>query len=150
MSLLKLAALDEDDLAVISAHMQDAVLKVSDLRHLRAKQKFVLLANRFAWAAFHADGRRSNERRLSGLQFARLVSAKAARIRQDTAEGVLSLLSIGFEPADAPSGTIVLNFSGGGTIRLDVECIEAQLDDLGPAWETAHIPSHERQSADIS
>ena len=150
MSLLKLAALDEDDLAVISAHMQDAVLKVSDLRHLRAKQKFVLLANRFAWDAFHAGGRRSNERRRSGLQFARVLSAKAARIRQDTAEGVLSLLSIGFEPAEAPSGTIVLNFSGGGTIRLDVECIEAQLDDLGPAWETAHIPSHERHTAGTS
>jgi len=59
----------------------------------------------------------------------------------------LSLLSIGFEPADPPSGAIVLNFSGGSTIRLDVECIEVQLDDLGPAWETAHMPSHEREPA---
>src|SRR6266542_4402859 len=68
-------------------------------------------------------------------------------IVQDIDDAILCLLSIGFEPGDPPSGTIVLNFAGGGTIKLEVECIEAQLDDLGPAWETAHVPWHEHAEA---
>jgi len=147
VDLLKLTALDRDDLEIVSAHMQDAVVKVSDLRFLKAKRKFVLIANRFAWERVHAGGRRPYERRRSGLQFARVQAVKALRIRPDAADSVLSLLSIGFEPADPPSGAIVLNFSGGSTIRLDVECIEVQLDDLGPAWETAHMPSHQGEPA---
>lgn len=140
MDLLKLAALDESDLEVISAHMQDAVLKRSDIRYWRAKGKFAIMANRFAWDA-PAD-RGQYQRRLSGLQFARVLSARSSGISRD-GEIVLSLLSLGFEPGEAPSGAVVLTFAGGGTIRLEVECIEAQLDDLGPAWETAHAPSHE-------
>jgi hypothetical protein len=56
---------------------------------------------------------------------------------------VLSLLAITFQPSEAPAGTLSLVFSGGGTVRLDVECIEARLSDLGAAWETGSRPSHE-------
>jgi hypothetical protein len=144
MDLLKLTALDADDLDVVSAHMQDAVLRLADIRYLRAKGKFVLVANRFAWDAIEEGKRKPFERRRSGLQFARVLSARASGLRQVDDDSILSLLSIGFEPADPPSGAIVLRFSAGGTVRLEVECIEAQLDDLGPAWETAHAPSHEQ------
>jgi hypothetical protein len=143
MQPLKLAALDASDLEIVSAHMQDAVIKLADIRYLAAKQKFVLIANRFVWDAIHIGRRRSFERRRSGLQFARVLSARSSGVPQNLDEAVLCLLSIGFEPGDAPSGTIVLNFAGGGTIKLEVECIEVQLDDLGPAWATAHVPSHE-------
>ena len=146
MGLLKLTALDADDLSVISAHMQDAVAKVGDIRFLREKQKFSVLANRFAWDAV-GGAKQSYERRRSGLQFARVRAARSSGIPQNAETGVLSLLSIGFEPADPPSGTITLNFAGGGTIKLEVECIEAQLDDLGPAWATPHLPAHEDEQA---
>jgi hypothetical protein len=143
MGLVKLTALDASDLEVISAHMQDAVIKLADIRLLGAKKKFVLVANRFVWEAIHTGKRQPYERRRSGLQFARVLSARSVGIGQGAENDVLCLLSISFEPAEAPAGTIVLNFAGGGMIKLAVECIEAQLDDLGPAWETAHVPSHD-------
>jgi Protein of unknown function (DUF2948) len=139
MALLKLAALDADDLGVISAHVQDAVLKVGDLRYLKAGKKFALLAHRFAW---EVDGEK--ERRLSGLHFERVLSVQSHRVSLGDAAGVLSLLSISFTPADEPSGVIALNLSGGGAIKLTVECIEARLADLGPAWDTAHTPGHDK------
>ncbi len=140
--MLKLTAFDADDLAVISAQMQDAVILIGDIRYLKRAGKLVLVANRFAWdetgpahSAFH--------RRRAGLHFDRVTEVKAQNIRQEDPQAVLSLLAITFEPSDEPSGKIRLDFSGGGHIEATVECIEAALDDLGPDWETAHMPSHE-------
>jgi hypothetical protein len=138
--LLKLTALDAEDLEVISAHLQDAVLLAGDIRYLKKEGKLALAANRFVW-----DGdARSHERRRSGLQFNRITAVRTQRIILADAQGVLNLLCIGFAETNPPSGIITLNFSGGGVIRLDAECIEARLEDLGPAWHTAHRPSHER------
>jgi Protein of unknown function (DUF2948) len=139
MPLLKLTALDAEDLEIVSAHMQDAVVRTEDIKFLKRPGKFVLLANRFTW-----ERTASKERRLSALHFERIRAVKSWRIRLNEDNLILSLLAIRFEPGDAPSGTIVLEFSGGGSIRLDAECIEAQLQDLGPAWDTPHVPSHER------
>ena len=139
MDLLKLAALDADDLGVISAHMQDAVLKVGDLRFLKKAKKFALAANRFVW-----EREAEPQRRETALHFERVLSAKSHRVTMGDPAAVLSLLSIDFAPAEEPSGTVVLNLSGGGAIRLEVECIEAQMQDLGPAWDTAKAPSHDR------
>lgn len=139
--MLKLAALDADDLAVISAHMQDAVLLAGDLSYLKKTRKFALVANRFVWE--HGAKAEHFERRRAGLHFDRVNRVTFQNIPRSNREAVLSLLSIGFEEGDAPSSTIVLAFSGGGTIRLEVECIEAQLSDLGPAWATEHLPRHE-------
>ncbi len=145
MDQLKLAALDADDLAVISAHMQDAVLLVGDMKFLPGRKQFAVVANRFDWE--HAENGRADEdafqRQRSGLHFNRVVSAKAIGINQKRDDGVLELLSITFEPGDEPSGQIVLAFAGGGTLRLDVECIEVQMSDLGPAWSTQSKPEHD-------
>lgn len=135
---LKLTALDAEDLDVISAAMQDAVLKVGDIRYLKREKKLALVARRFAWEA-----EKTNERRLTGLQFARVLAVRSQGIRRGAEDAVLSLLSISFAAKDEPAGTIAIVFSGGATLHLDVECIEAQLADLGPAWETRHRPSHE-------
>ena len=139
--VLKLAALDADDLAVISAHLQDAVLNAGDLSYLKKARKFALVANRFVWE--HGPRAEHFERRRAGLHFDRVTGVKVQNIGRGDREAVLSLLSIGFEETDPPSGAIILAFSGGGTIRLEVECIEAQLSDLGPAWATEHLPRHE-------
>ena len=138
--MLKLAALDIEDLAVISAHMQDAVIKASDLVFDPARRQFALAANRFAW-----DEARNPQRRRTGLHFDRVLGVRSHNFRRDDNEAILSLLSIGFTETDAPAGDIVLTFSGGGGIRLAVECIEAQLKDLGPAWSTARTPAHPDQ-----
>jgi hypothetical protein len=135
--MLKLSALDAEDLAVISAQMQDAVLRVGDIAYSPRKKQFALVANRFAW-----DEEKLRQRRRTGLHFDRVTGVKALHISRSDPEVILSLLTITFAEGDPPSGEIVLSFSGGGTLRLEVECIEASLADLGPAWDTAHTPSH--------
>ena len=135
--MLKLTALDAEDLGVLSAHMQDAVVRMGDMAYRPAFRQFALVGNRFAW---EAPGERRRHR--TGLHFDRVTGVKALRIRQSEPDVILSLLAIGFVETDAPSGEIVLTFSGGATLRLEVECIEASLKDMGPAWETARMPSH--------
>ncbi|MFN3497627.1 MAG: DUF2948 family protein [Pannonibacter indicus] len=143
MDLLKLAALDEEDLAVVSAHVQDAVLSVGDIRYLPKERKVIAAMNRFVWDKAEDRRARTHERRRSALAFARVTAMRAAHIRQEAKGAILSLLAIRFEPgAEAPSGTVRLEFAGGGTLALDVECIEAQLTDLGAAWATPNKPHH--------
>lgn len=143
MSQLKLVALDEQDLAVVSAHVQDAVLKVGDLSFLAAEKRFVAALNRFVWENRPGLFRRNNERRRSALHFEAVRNVKIAGFSRDKPEEVLSLLAIRFEPAgEAPAGTIELTFSAGAAVRLDVDYIEARLADLGAAWQTASRPAH--------
>jgi hypothetical protein len=141
-NLLKLAAFDTDDLQIISLQMQDAILKVGNIKYLPRQQKVALVASRFDWA--HAERRAGApyRRRLSGLQFTRVTSLKSRKVRQDDRDALLMLLSISFEPRDPPGGDIVLHLAGGGDLRLEVECIEAQLQDLGPEWQTRAKPLH--------
>jgi hypothetical protein len=141
--VLKLTALDADDLAVISAQMQDAVILAGDIKYLRRANKLVIIANRFAWDETGAGLQRSYKRHRTGLQFGRVLKVRAHHILQDDPEAILSLLAIGFAADDEPSGRIMLEFSGGGALEVTVECIEAALEDLGPVWDTPHMPSHE-------
>jgi hypothetical protein len=141
MEPLKLTALDNDDLSVISAHLQDAVVLIGDIRYLPGQQRFVMVVNRFDWQS--ADGKKAMRRRC-GVHFDRVQAVQSRKVRQGADDAVLSLLAVGFKAGDvAPEGSIELTLSGGGSIRLDVECIEASLEDLGPMWETGNIPSHD-------
>ncbi len=145
MDPLKLIALDSEDLDIISAHLQDAVLKVSDMAFLPREHRFALVANRFDWEGAVSGLRR---RRRTGLSFARVLSAKVSGFDPQAGETVLSLLAVTFQDGDAPSGVVELVFSGGAGLRLEVECLEAQLSDLGPAWEAVAVPAHEADGAE--
>lgn len=127
---LKLVALDAEDLAVMSAHLQDATLMVGDMAFLPKSRRFALVAARFDWLK---AARGFCERCSTGLHFERVLGVKRIGFAQDP-ETRLNLLAIMFEPGSAPSGTIVMRFSGGGALRLEVECLEAALSDLGPRW----------------
>lgn len=153
---LKLIAFDADDLAVVSAHLQDAVVRVSDFAFLPGERRFVALANRFDWgtaaAAPDKSGKRSKmpfQRRRAGLRFERVMAAKVHNIDLKDPKATFALLAITFEPAaeDAPEGDVTLTFSGGAAIRLSVECLEAELKDLGAAWATRHAPDHPEDPA---
>ena len=143
---LKLVALDGEDLTVLSVHLQDAVVRVADMAYLPAEQRFAAVVNRFDWAGLEGQsGRRRPEpflRRRAGLRFERVRSAQLSKIDPASKDAVLSLLAIQFEVKDEPEGFVTLHFSGGGAIRLDVECIEAELKDLGAAWAAARMPAH--------
>ena len=139
---LKLSAFDIEDLQVVSAHMQDAVVRVGDLKFLAGDQRFALVANRFNW--LDAEGRSKGfRRRRTGLHFDRVQSVRSQNIRRNADDAVLELLSVEFESRDAPSGTITLSFAGGGVIKLTVECIDCGLSDLGPEWGARSRPAHD-------
>ena len=142
MSQLKLLALEEDDLQVISSCCQDAVLKVGELEYLARDNRFALALNRFAWEAASKSSK-DYERRKSVLHFERVQSVKLLGINRNDPDLVLSLLAITFEPGLLPGGNIELVFAGDGAIRLEVECIEAQLSDLDAAWATSSQPNHQ-------
>lgn len=145
MQALKLIAEDKEDLEVIAAYLQDAVGLVGDLSYLPGSRIFAAVFNRFRWeeAQTGKKRRKTFERARTGLHFSNVLSVKSRKIRQDNPDGVLNLLSIAFEEGEAPSGTVVLTFSGDGEIRLEVEALEAQLRDMGEVWETPNLPSHE-------
>ena len=144
--LLRLRAEDAEDLAVISAVVQDALVAVKDLTYDRAQRRFTLVANRFRWEG-KAPGRHNGgaadgpafERRLCAISFA-AVDAVAYRGFRRTDDGrILSLLAI--RPGDGP-GTIDLEFSGDATVRLQVAAIKVHATDIGEAWPTAWQPDH--------
>ena len=142
---LRVAAVDEEDLAVVSACVQDAVLKVGDMVYLPKERRFALAMNRLAWEK--ADGaRRDYQRRRAALTFDRVESVKTSGIDRARPDAVLELLAVTFTLADAPAGAIELVFAGGGAVRIAVEVIEARLADLGPAWAAAAVPAHESDS----
>src|SRR5207244_1244565 len=135
---LKLLALDSEDLDVISATTQDAVVRVGDIGFAKGDHRFALLMNRFAWE----DDGRTKQRKRAALHFDRVNDVKVSGIDMNAVEGVLELLAIRFTEAEAPAGSIDLDFAGGGTIRLGVECLEARLQDLGAAWAAKATPEH--------
>ncbi len=135
--MLKLSAEDAADLEVISAHMQDALVRAADIQYLKKPHQFALVANRYVW---EAEG--SSERRRTGLHCNQVLAVKQLGVRDAEADTILSLLSITFEPDEQPSGTIVFTFSAGFTIRLQVEYLDLHMRDLGPAWGARHTPSH--------
>ncbi len=136
---LRLIALDEEDLAVISAHLQDAVVRVKDMAFLPQTKRFALVAARFDWLGL-ATGKK--ERCSTGLHFERVLKAAAMGFDQTAADTCLNLLSIRFLPRDAPAGQVILTFSAGAAVKLDVECLEAQMRDLGPRWQALAQPGH--------
>ena len=141
MDELKFVALDGEDLAVVSAHLQDAVLKVSDVMYRPQEKRLVIALNRFDWESAQGD-RPEYRRRRAALRFERVLSCKCRHVKQDGKDGVLNLLAVEFAPTDAPSGVVTLTFSGDAALRLEVECLEAELADLGPAWATSSCPMH--------
>jgi hypothetical protein len=142
MDALKLIALDEQDLRIVSAHVQDAVMKVEELDFAARDKKFIVTMNRFAWEESGGFFRRRDQRRKCVLTFDRVVGVKTSKIEMRNPDEVLSLLAMRFEETEAPAGTIELIFSGDAGVRLEVECIEARLSDVGAAWEASSRPVH--------
>ena len=142
MTDLKLLALDGEDLAIVSAHMQDAVFKVGDMEYAPRSLQFSLAANRFDWERSESKDA-SYERHRAALVFKRVLTVRTQGIDRRRRDAVLSLLAIRFEQkGEGPDGTIELALSGDATVALDVECIEVQLADIGGAWATASKPRH--------
>lgn len=141
---LNLGALDEDDLKIISALVQDAVFPVTEMTYDQKGRRFALLLNRFRWedkgAARHAP-----ERVQAVLVFDTVLGVATQGVRRADKDMVLSLLAIDWEPSEAPSGHIVLTLAGDGAIRLDCEALEVTLKDVTRPYTapSRKRPSHE-------
>jgi hypothetical protein len=128
---LKLIALDTDDLAVISAHVQEAHVQTVDIIWRQDEKRLVIGLNRLDWEQTFC-GETSPRRLISALRFDRVLACKSRNIDPASPEALLELVGIEFCPGQAPGGCALLLFSHGGALRLDVECLECELTDLGP------------------
>ncbi|MGD9669842.1 MAG: DUF2948 family protein [Hyphomicrobiaceae bacterium] len=148
---LKLIALDAEDLAVISAHVQDAVVRVGDMAYLPREKRFAAVINRFDWVGVLTGAgtghKPASERRRAGLRFERVLGARISGFSLSQKQNFLSVLAITFKAMgeDDPAGRIHIDFAGGGAIELTVECIEAELKDLGAVWRARSVPDHGEQ-----
>jgi hypothetical protein len=127
---LKLIALDADDLAVISTHVQDARVRTSDIIWRRDEKRLVVGMDRLDWEQSLA-GETSPRRLIAALRFDRVLACKSRNIDMQRPETRLELVGIEFHPGDVPGGSAVLMFGDGAVLRLDVECLECELTDLG-------------------
>src|SRR5215217_8735336 len=141
MNPLKLIALDQDDIAIVSTHLQDAVVKVADIVWLPGEKRLVLGVNRFDWEAC-GEVTPCFQRRRTALRFDRVMALRCRNVDPKAKDAVLNLLAVEYSETDAPAGIITLIFSGGAALRLEVECLEAELADLGPMWTAARCPDH--------
>jgi hypothetical protein len=175
MEDLKLVALDQDDIEVVSAHVQDALVRVGDIFWQPREHRFVMALNRFDWmnAGDSKDFQTKDfqtkdfqtkdfqtkdfqtkdfqtkdlqapdyRRCRTALRFERVLSCKCRDLSQADKNARLNLLAVEFAAGEAPAGTVLLTFSGGGVIRLEVECLEAELVDLGEVFAAALCPDH--------
>ncbi|HEY2247021.1 MAG TPA: DUF2948 family protein [Bradyrhizobium sp.] len=127
---LKLIALDADDLAVISAHVQDARVRTSDIIWRQHEKRLVIGMNRLDWEQTLAGGA-APRRLIAALRFDRVLACKSRNIDLESSDRTLDLVGIEFHEAEAPGGSALLLFAEGAALRLDVECLECELTDLG-------------------
>jgi len=136
---LKLAAADAEDLQILSARLQDAVVKLKNVTWLPKKRRFAAVLNRLQWE----DGGKTRVR--AGLHFDGVLKVQSHKVKLGAGEAVVSLLAVTFTPnqGEDPGGMIEIVLAGGGAIRLTVECIDAELADMTGAWAACGTPDHE-------
>ncbi len=145
---LALMAHDEEDLAVISAHLQDAVGVMGDMAYLPQQRRFALLLNRFLWEEQRGKFLRPARpmRTRTGIHFEHVLKAELLNLPQRESDFAFELLATRFTPGsseDNPGGVIELDFAGGGSVRLTVECIECWLTDISEPWIAKSKPRHQ-------
>ncbi len=141
MDALKLVALDQDDIEIVSAHLQDAVVKAVDIHWRPGENRVVVGLDRFDWEAATGPVPEFRRRR-AALRFDRVLACKCKNVDAAGREDVLNLLAVAFSEQNAPGGVVTLTFTGGAALRLEVECLEVELADLGPVWATEACPTH--------
>ena len=142
---LRLLAADVDDLAVISALVQDAVFAASEMRWLARERRFALLLNRFRWEdPLARSGARPPERVQSLLVIDDVLKVQSQGVAPGDGDTVLSLLALAFEPGADGTGALVLTLAGDGAVRLEVESVNLLLKDVTRPYRapSGKVPEH--------
>ena len=139
---LKLLANSEEDLRVISAHLQDSITQVKNIAHLKKNRIFLIQFNRFMWEDIEKGVFRKNRRIQSVLKFDNILDVFSKNINQKKSDRFLDFLAIETKCLSDKSYQIKLNFAGGILIKLNAEIIECFLEDQGESWETRNKPKN--------
>ncbi|MBL0967982.1 MAG: DUF2948 family protein [Brevundimonas sp.] len=131
---LRLLAEDADDLSIMSAALQDAILRPVDIVWEPGARRVTLTLSRFCWEC-------GGTRVMAAMQFGDVSAVKSRHLPRGP-ENALELLAMHFEDGEAPGGRVIMMFAGGGDLRIDVECLDAVLTDLSERWPARIAPTH--------
>ena len=139
---LKLIAKTDEDLKVISAHLQDSIVSLNDIANLKKNKIFLMQVNRFMWEDVEKGVLRKNKRIRSIIKFDHVIRVSSKNIQKNTKNKFLDFLAI--ETREMPDKTheMKLIFSGDSVIKIIAEVIEITLDDQGAPWDTKQKPKH--------
>ena len=139
---LKLIARSEDDLRVVSAHLQDSIANVSDIANLKKNKILLMQLNRFMWEDVEKGVFRKNKRIRTVLKFENVLKVHAKNINQFKKDKFLDFLTIETNKMPDNNYEMKIVFAGDSVIKIISEVIEVTLDDQGSAWDTKNMPKH--------
>jgi hypothetical protein len=131
---LRLLAEDDEDLAIISAALQDAILRPADIVWEKGARRLTIALSRFCWEC-------GGTRVRAAMQFGDVLAVKSRGLPR-LPDTPLELLALHFIEGEAPGGRVILMFAGGGDLRVDVECLDAVVTDLSDRWPARRAPTH--------
>ncbi len=140
---LKLIAKTEEDIKIVSAHLQDSIVNVFDIAHLEKSNIFLMQLNRFMWEDVEKGVFRKNKRIRTVLKFENVLKVFSKNINQKKKDNFLDFLAIATIKMPDNNYEMKITFSGDSIIKIIAEVIEVTLDDQGEAWETKNKPKHE-------
>jgi hypothetical protein len=139
---LKLIAKTEEDLRVISAHLQDSIASISDIANLKKNKIFIMQLNRFMWEDVERGVFRKNKRIRTILKFENVLEVHSKNINQSKKDIFLDFLAIETNIMPDNNYEMKVIFAGDSIIKVISEVIEVSLDDQGESWDTKNKPKH--------
>ena len=139
---LKLIARTEDDLRIVSAHLQDSIASISDIANLKKNKIFLMQLNRFMWEDVEKGVFRKNKRIRTILKFDNILKVNSKNINQSKKDTFMDFLAIESNQMPDNNYEMKITFAGDSVIKIISEVIEVTLDDQGEAWDTKNKPKH--------
>ena len=139
---LKLIARTEEDLRVVSAHLQDSIASIANIASLKKNKIFLMQLSRFMWEDVEKGVFRKNKRIRTILKFENVLTVDSRNINQLKKDQFLDFLAIETKITPDNNYEMKIIFSGNAIIRVISEVIEVTLDDQGEAWDTKNKPKH--------
>lgn len=140
----RLTARDAEDLAVISALLQDSVAVSTEMAFLKKNHRFAFIVNRYRWEEPDAE-----ERVRAGVHFDQVLAARSKGVDLGGPAQPISILAVTFEPtqgadpeAPAAGGMVHIQCAGEAEIMLEVDALEGQLRDMTLPWPAKGRPEH--------
>jgi len=139
---LKLIAKSEEDIRVVSAHLQDSIASINDIANLEKNKIFLMQLNRFMWENVEKGVFRKNKRIRTILKFENVIKVLSKNINQLKKDKFLDFLAIETNKMPDNNYEMKIIFAGDSVISIISEVIEVTLDDQGDSWDTKNKPKH--------